>query len=110
MKHHLNELTLLANKYDVAEIREYIGQMRSFMENPDELIASGNMEIDSVLNYMLQKAEKDLKTVDIKVMLPEKVQHSFDVNVLLGNLLENAIEAAERTEGGQTDGETISWS
>ncbi len=98
MKHHLNELTLLANKYDVAEIREYIGQMRSFMENPDELIASGNMEIDSVLNYMLQKAEKDLKTVDIKVMLPEKVQHSFDVNVLLGNLLENAIEAARQTE------------
>ena len=98
MKHHLNELTLLANKYDVAEIREYIDQMRAFVENPDELIASGNMEIDSVLNYMLQKAEKNLKTVDVKVMLPEKVQHSFDVNVLLGNLLENAIEAAGGTE------------
>ena len=98
MKHHLNELTLLANKYDVAEIREYIDQMRAFVENPDELIASGNMEIDSVLNYMLQKAEKDLKMVDVKVMLPEKVQHSFDVNVLLGNLLENAIEAAGGTE------------
>ena len=98
MKHHLNELTLLADKHDVAEIREYIDQMKSFIENPDELIASGNMEIDSVLNYMLQKAEKDLKTVDIKVLLPEKVQHSFDVNVLLGNLLENAIEAAKQTE------------
>lgn len=98
MKHHLNELTLLANKHDAAEIREYIDQMKSFMENPDELIASGNMEIDSVLNYMLQKAEKDLKTVDVKVMLPEKVRHSFDVNVLLGNLLENATEAAKRTE------------
>ena len=98
MKHHLNELTLLANKHDATEIREYIDQMRVFIENPDELIASGNMEIDSVLNYMLQKAEKDLKTVDVKVMLPEKVRHSFDVNVLLGNLLENAIEAARRTQ------------
>ncbi len=98
MKHHLNELMLLANKHDAAEIREYIDQMRAFIENPDELIASGNMEIDSVLNYMLQKAEKDLKTVDVKVMLPEKVRHSFDVNVLLGNLLENAIEAARRTQ------------
>ena len=33
-----------------------------------------------------------------KVMLPERVRHSFDINVLLGNLLENAIEAAGKTE------------
>ena len=89
---------LLANKHDTAEIQEYIEQMKLFLQNPDEMVASGNLEIDSVLNYILRKAEKKLKTVDIKVMLPEKVQHSFDLNVLLGNLLENAIEASEKTE------------
>lgn len=98
MKHHLNELMLLANKHDIAEIQEYIHQMESFLQNPNELVASGNLEIDSVLNYMLQKANQELKTVDIKVMLPEKVRHSFDINVLFGNLLENAIEAAGKTE------------
>lgn len=98
MKHHLNELMLLANKFGIAEIQEYIGQMKAFLQNPNELISSGNLEIDSVLNYMLQKAEKELTTVDIKVMLPENVRHSFDINVLLGNLLENAIEAAGKTE------------
>ena len=36
--------------------------------------------------------------MDVKVILPEKVRHSFDINVLLGNLLENAIEAAGKTE------------
>ncbi len=98
IKHHLNELMLLANKHDVAEIQKYIDEMNSFLRNPDEIVASGNLEIDSVINFMLQKAEKELKTVDVKVMLPEKVRHSFDINVLLGNLLENAIEAAGRTE------------
>lgn len=98
MKHHLNELMLLANKHDTAEIQEYIDQMKLFLQNPDEIVASGNLEIDSVLNYMLQKAEKELKTVDIKVMLPEKVKHSFDINILLGNLLENAIEASRKTK------------
>lgn len=98
MKHHLNELMLLANKQDVPKISEYIDQMREFIQNPDELVASGNMEIDSVLNYMLQKARETLRTVDVKVMLPENVVHTFDINVLLGNLLENAIEAAGRTE------------
>ena len=31
-------------------------------------------------------------------MLPEEIKHSFDINVLLGNLLENAIEAAQQTD------------
>ncbi len=98
IKHHLSELMLLANKHDVAEIQKYIDEMNSFLKNPNEIVASGNLEIDSVLNFMLQKAEKELKTVDIKVMLPEKVRHSFDINVMLGNLLENAIDAAGKTE------------
>ena len=98
IKHHLSELMLLANKHDVAEIQKYIDEMNSFLKNPNEIVASGNLEIDSVLNFMLQKAEKELKTVDIKVMLPEKVRHSFDINVMLGNLLENAIKAAGKTE------------
>ena len=98
IKHHLNELMLLANKHDIAEIQKYIDEMNSFLKNPNEIVSSGNLEIDSVLNFMLQKAEKELKTVDIKVMLPEKVRHSFDINVMLGNLLENAIKAAGKTE------------
>ena len=98
IKHHLNELMLLANKHDVAEIQKYIDEMSSFLRNPNEIVASGNLEIDSILNFMLQKAEKELKTVDVKVMLPERVRHSFDINVILGNLLENAIEAAGKTE------------
>ncbi len=98
MRHHLNELMLLANKHDAEEIQGYIRQMNTFFQNPNEFVASGNLEIDSVLNYMLQKAKNELETVDIKVILPEKIRHSFDINVLLGNLLENAIEAAAKTE------------
>lgn len=98
MKHHLNELMLLANKHDVPEIQGYIDRMGESIQNPNEMIASGNMEIDSVLNYMLQRAREALETVIVKVMLPEEVKHSFDINVLLGNLLENAIEAARQTD------------
>ncbi|MCM1410149.1 MAG: GHKL domain-containing protein [Lachnospiraceae bacterium] len=98
MKHHMNELMLLANKYGAVEIQDYIDRMEGFVHNPKEIISSGNVEIDSVLNYMLQKAKEKLKTVTVKVMLPEEIKHSFDLNVLIGNLLENAIEAAIRTD------------
>lgn len=98
MKHHMNELKLLANKYNVVEIQDYIDRMEYFIHNPKEIVSSGNVEIDSVLNYMLQKAKAELETVDVKVILPEEIMHSFDLNVLIGNLLENAIEAARKTE------------
>lgn len=98
MKHHMNEIKLLANRHHVAEIQEYIDCMETYIQNPNEIVSSGNTEIDSVLNYMLQKAREKLKTVIVKVMLPEKMKHTFEINVLIGNLLENAIEAAVLTE------------
>lgn len=98
MKHHMNELKLLANRYEIVEIQKYIDHMEDFIQNPKVIVASGNLEIDSVLNYMLQKAKEELETVLVKVVLPEDIKHSFDVNVLLGNLLENAIEAAKLTD------------
>ena len=98
MKYHMNEIRLLANKSDMAGIHHYIDEMEVFIHNPKETVASGNMEIDSLLNYMLQRAKEELETVCVKVMLPEKIQHTFDINVLLGNLLENAIEAAKQTD------------
>ncbi|MCM1189948.1 MAG: ATP-binding protein [bacterium] len=98
LKHHMNELKLLAGRYGAAEILNYIGHMEEFLDNPNELVSSGNAEIDSVLNYMLRKAKEELGTVQVKVLLPERLKYSFDLNVLIGNLLENAIEAARQTE------------
>lgn len=98
MKHHMNELKFLAAKNDSCAIKKYIDHMKEFIQNPDEIVSSGNTEIDSVLNYMLQIAKKKLISVQANVQLSEAVSHSFDTNVILGNLLENAIEAAEQTE------------
>lgn len=98
MKHHLNELKCLANEHKSVELLQYIEQMELAIKNPNEIVSSGNFEIDGVLNYMLHKAREELIEVDVKVKLPEKIKHSFDINILLGNLMENAIEAAKQTE------------
>jgi sensor histidine kinase regulating citrate/malate metabolism len=54
--------------------------------------------MDSILNFMLQKAKEKGFIVNAKVQMPHSISHSFDINVILGNLLENAIEAGEQTE------------
>ena len=98
LKHHMNEIRLMAIQNKTAEIQNYIEDMQEFVSNPEEIVASGNQEVDSVLNYMLQRAKRELNTVDVQVQLPEKFSHTFDLNVILGNLLENAIEGAGLTE------------
>ncbi len=98
MKHHINEIRLMAKRCQASEIEEYVDSMEEFISNPKEIVSSGNVEIDSVLNYMLQRAREELNTVDVSISLPEAMKHSFDFNVVLGNLLENAIEASGQTE------------
>lgn len=102
MKHHMNELKLMAGKNKNAEMEAYIDKMQDFAA-ANEIVSSGNMEIDSVLNYMLSQAKQKLNTVNVKIQIPEELAHSFDINVVLGNLLENAMEAAEKTEEKSLD-------
>lgn len=103
MKHHMSELKLMAMKHENEAIQKYIDDMEEFIENPNEIVSSGNVEIDSMLNYMLQRAKKELRVVNVKMQIPAAVSHFFDLNVILGNLLENAIEAAMQTEEKQLD-------
>lgn len=103
MKHHMNELKILAAKGETKAIEEYIGDMVEFIANPNEIVSSGNLEIDSVMNYLIRRAREELYIVNVNVRLPKSVSHSFDINVILGNLLENSIEAARQTESKKLD-------
>lgn len=98
MKHHVNEIQILVGKNDIEGIRQYISSMQEVLKTQDEIIESGDVEIDSLLNYMLARARKEQISIRTEVRLSDVSRHSFDINVILGNLLENAIEAARQTE------------
>lgn len=98
MRHHLMELKILAESGNKRKMQNYIQSMEQYIQNSDEIICSGNTDIDSLLNYILKDAEEKLKVVDIKVQIPPDIPNQFDINIVLGNILENAIEAADKTE------------
>ena len=99
IKNHILALQVLLQKKDWEEACRYVDSMQDFMANPSEYIATGNESVDSLLNYKLQRANEILEMVEARVSIPEKlILHTFDLNVVLGNLLDNAIEAASRTE------------
>lgn len=98
LKHHLCELSVMAEKNQASDVKEYLHDMIDFLQNPKEIMATGNREVDSLLNFWLGKAKRSLRQVKAEVKIPEKLSDTFDVNTVLGNLLENAIEAAVQTE------------
>lgn len=98
LRHHMSELQYLIEKKEKKDAVSYIDDMKSFLQNPDEIVGSSNVEMDSLLNCMLQQAKRDLITVNVRVTIPENIIPVFDINMILGNLLQNAIEAARQSE------------
>ncbi|MDE5777206.1 MAG: GHKL domain-containing protein [Lachnospiraceae bacterium] len=98
MKHHLTEIRLMAGKHNDKDIEDYICNMEYYMSSSKEFVYSDNQEIDSLLNYMLGRAKEEQLNISAKVKIPKNMEHSFNINVILGNLLDNAIEAAAKSE------------
>lgn len=99
LKHHLNQLSILANRNNDDETINYIKDIHMYFNNTYEYISSDNKEVDSLMNYMLNKAEHILGKVDYEINIPKELEiRSFDLNVIVGNLLENAIDAAEDSQ------------
>lgn len=99
MKHHIIEIAALARQNKTQELITYLDEMKLFMLNPREQLCTGNKEIDGVLNYLLQKAKKTLNKVELKINIPEQLQmKQFYLCVILGNLVDNAVREAEKSE------------
>ena len=99
MKNHILALQVLVQRKEVEETNRYLDSMKNFMTNPEEYVKTGNDTVDSLLNYKIQKAKEVLNVVETKISIPEQLRlRSFDLNVLLGNLLDNAIDASMQTD------------
>jgi len=99
LKNHLSEILMLANKGRTQEIVEYVQNMQADLLSEGEHISSGNADIDSLINLLLERAKKELENVRCRVCVPKELDMSaFDWNIILGNLMDNAIDAARRSE------------
>ena len=96
MKHHIREIYSLAEKNNDRDIVSYLNQISDGLENIRNVAATGNSVFDGILNYYSQKILQETNgTVDFSVILklPADLEiSSFDMNVILGNLLDNAME------------------
>lgn len=96
--HVLTFKTLIENNDNKAAV-EYLNNVNNSIDFSDEYSKTGNFEIDSILNYKLNKANLCGIKTDINIKVPARLNiRPFDLSVVLGNLLDNAIDAADKCD------------
>lgn len=98
---YLQELLRLKPQEAEKYLREYMGDV---MEGKDEISKSGNFPVDALLNYKNSIAKKKNVKIRLEQSIPITLPYkSSDICSILGNLLDNAIEAAENSENKDID-------
>ena len=80
----------------IGDAEEYILRMLDIGagNHPEEVSRSGNIVIDSLINNAYAAAQKDNIQFDVNVLVPASLPfESGHLAIILGNLLENALEA-----------------
>lgn len=102
LRHHLNTLGALNAQGKQAEITEYLGRYGAVYDRLNEKKFSGDPVVDSILEYYLALAYDAQIAVEHQVTLKGRSGvDPVDMTVLLGNCLENALEALRQLPEGE---------
>lgn len=94
---HLQNLKahLSMKQYDKAS--NYLDELEQDLRNVNQLVESGNINLDAILNSKLSLATKRDIDINFKASVPSTLTVSdIDLCVLIGNLIDNAVEACEK--------------
>ncbi len=105
LRHHLNVISSYAKDEKTKELLEYINSYDKALNEHTTAFYCDNYPVNSLIGHFATRADNAGVRMRIRVSLPENTPFSNDVlTVIFGNLLENAIEAAElEGQGSEID-------
>lgn len=102
LRHHLSviESYLQSDNYD--ELQKYLAEYKSSLPDNKELFLCENSAANGIVLHYAELAKKEGITVTTNLHLPQKIRVTdIDLCIILGNCLENALEACRRIKTGQ---------
>lgn len=85
------------------EAKVYLDKLEMDLDKVNPLIETGNVNLDAILNSKLSLALKGKIEINYKAEVPAELTVSdLDLCVLIGNLIDNAVEACEKIESGDS--------
>ena len=96
---HLQSLKVKLNQHQIEEASLYLNELEKDLNDISLLVESGNVNVDAILNSKLSLAKDKGIDLNVKVVVPDPFPlKDTDICVLLGNLIDNAIEACEKVK------------
>ena len=97
-----NHLQTLKAKLDMGQgegARAYLDRLEEDLDGIRALAETGNVSVDAILNAKLSLVLKKEIELNFKAQVPQALTVSdIDLCVILGNLIDNAVESCERVE------------
>ncbi len=94
---HLQTLKARMDMGQTAGARDYLDRLEEDLDGIRALAETGNVSIDAILNAKLSLVLKQGIDLNFKVAVPRSLTVSdIDLCVILGNLIDNAMESCEK--------------
>ena len=94
-RHHLMTINVYATNHENDKLIDYIQNLINTTNVYQQHFFCENMAVNAILVFNYKKAVDNDIQLDFKVSIPEKINISdVDLSILIGNLIENAIEAS----------------
>ena len=91
---HIQALKVCLAEQQYTQMAEYLDQMDTSLHTVDQVVKTGNLMVDAILNSKISLLCERGIHLDVTAHVPEKMDiKGIDLCVLLGNLLDNALEA-----------------
>lgn len=102
---HLQSMKAYVKMGEYERLGEYLALLEQDLDNVNQLIESGNVNLDAILNSKLSLALKNGIAVDYTAKCPKQLAVSdIDLCALIGNLIDNAVESCEKVVKAQEEG------
>ena len=100
-----NDIIPTSVKGEYEKAADYIESIEELQSVKGEYVKTGNVAVDSILNYKLEVIEKQTGCKpQLQIDIPcESMISEADLNIVLGNLLDNAGEALQKSDEKHLD-------
>lgn len=97
--HHIGCIHALAEKNNIEELTKYTEKLIKSIKKVNNIVTVGDPVISAILNYKLSVAEGKNIELKFSIDLPASMTiDPVDMSIILGNILDNAIEACHNTK------------
>jgi len=95
LRHHITVMDNYLQNEEYDKLQDYLNSYKKSLPDDSTIVFCRHYAVNALLLYFAQQAKNNGIDYDVSVNLPEEIAISDPVlSVVLGNLLENAVEAA----------------